>query len=103
MIKNKPANIKMTQKFFLLLTVAMALLVSFTLPNLAADKVDKTFEATLNGLHLVIDGNSGSILKMSYPGVGTIMDSKPDQAGMIDLAYPIKEFEVLRLASRFSQ
>ncbi|MFA5816175.1 MAG: hypothetical protein WC865_11195, partial [Bacteroidales bacterium] len=42
-------------------------------------------------------------LKMSYPGVGTIMDSKPDQAGMIDLAYPIKEFEVLRLASRFSQ
>jgi hypothetical protein len=70
---------------------------------LATAQRNKTKEATLNGLHLVLDANSGSILKMSYAGAGTIMDSKSDLAGMIDLAYPVKEFEVLRLASRFSQ
>lgn len=85
------------------LTIALALVVISTFQCLATAQENKTKEATLNGLHLILDANSGSILKMSYPGAGTIMDSKPDLAGMIDLAYPVKEFEVLRLASRFSQ
>jgi hypothetical protein len=85
----------------LLLAIVIAILP--LLPNLYAGNVGKSFEADLNGLHIVLDGNTGSILKMSYPGVGTLMDSKPGQAGMIDLAYPIKEFEVLRLASRYSE
>jgi len=85
------------------LMIALALVVIATFQCLAAEKEIKTKEATLNGLHLLLDANSGSILKMSYPGAGTIMDSKPDLAGMIDLAYPVKEFQVLRLASRFSQ
>jgi len=85
------------------LTIALALVVISTFQCFAAEKENKTKEATLNGLHLLLDANSGSILKMSYPGAGTIMDSKPDLAGMIDLAYPVKEFQVLRLASRFSQ
>jgi len=94
---------KIMRKYSLLITITIGLFVCSILTNLAADKVDKTYDATLNGLHLVIDGNTGNILKMSYPGVGTILESKPDQAGMIDLAYPIQEFEVLRLASRYSQ
>lgn len=93
----------MMQKFLHIITMTFGLFIGSTLPNLAADKVDQPLDTTLNGLHLVVDGNTGSILKMSYPGVGTILESKSDQAGMIDLAYPIQEFEVLRLASRYSQ
>lgn len=93
----------MAQKSFSSLTIAIALVFISALPGFGTDKIDKTVEATLNGLNIVLDRNTGSILKMSYPGVGTILDSKPENAGIIDLAYPIKEFEVLRLASRFSQ
>ena len=90
-----------SQKRIFGLTLAIVLISNLT--NLNAGNLDKALEADLNGLHLVLDENTGSILKMSYPGVGTLMDTNPGQAGMIDLAYPIKEFEVLRLASRYSQ
>ena len=62
----------------------------------------KTVEATLNGLTIKLDSETGGILKMSYDGPGTMLEASPDETGMIDLAYPIKEFEPLRLASRFS-
>jgi hypothetical protein len=70
--------------------------------RLSAGDVSKNQEAELNGLHLVIDGNTGCILKMDYPGVGSLLEAKPGLAGMIDLAYPIPDFEVLRVASRYS-
>src|SRR3989339_1024968 len=93
----------MLRKSILLLLATAAILIISTWANMASGKVDKALVATLNGLQIVIDGNTGGILKMSYPGVGTILESKPHQAGIIDLAYPIKVFEVLRLASRYSQ
>lgn len=86
-----------------LLALTFATVVFSILPNLSAKNVFKTCEADLNGLHLVLDANTGGILKMSYPGVGLLIESQPGQAGMIDLAYPIKEFEVLRLASCYSE
>ena len=39
---------------------------------------------------------------MSYPGVGTMLDTPARDAGIVDLACPIKAFEPLRLAPRFS-
>ena len=60
-------------------------------------------KANLNGLEFVFDAESGSILSMSYPGTGILLQTTPDSAGMVDLAYPVKEFEPLRLASRFSK
>ncbi len=86
-----------------LLRLAIAWLIISTPACLASQVVKPPLEATLNGLHLVIDGNTGGILKMSYPGAGTILESKAGGAGMLDLAYPVKEFEVLRLGSRHSQ
>ncbi|MHB1001324.1 MAG: hypothetical protein ACYC27_18945 [Armatimonadota bacterium] len=64
--------------------------------------MSKTVEANLNGLQLSIDAKTGGIVKMSYPGPETMIDASPGETGMIDLAYPIKQFEPLRLASRFS-
>ncbi len=39
---------------------------------------------------------------MSYPGVGAMLDTPARDAGIVDLAYPIKAFEPLRLAPRYS-
>lgn len=57
---------------------------------------------TLNGLKITIDKQTGSILEFDYPGPGKMLEAKTDKAGIIDLAYPIPEFEPLRLASRYS-
>lgn len=88
-------------KYRFLKTVCCLVLttVSLTLP---AQRAERPLKATLNKLQLEIDGNTGCILRMSYPGVGTILESKADYAGMIDLACPVKEFEVLRMGSRHS-
>ena len=40
---------------------------------------------------------------MSYPATGVMLQSTRDSAGIVDLAFPVKEFEPLRLASRFSK
>jgi hypothetical protein len=64
---------------------------------------ESEIEATLNGLHLTIDAKTGSIVGMSYPGVGKMLEASAEQASIIDLAYPIKELESLRLASRYSE
>src|SRR5690348_14692787 len=59
-------------------------------------------EALLNGLTITLDQDTGGILKLQYDGPGTMLESSPQRAGMIDLAYPAERFEPLRLASRFS-
>lgn len=65
-----------------------------------ASKVVKT---TLNGANLVFDAQTGSLVSLSYPGPGTMIDATPEKASLLDLAYPVKDFEPLRLASRFSK
>jgi len=57
----------------------------------------------LNGIELGIDQQTGSLRYMSSALTGVILDATGDQSGLLDLAYPIKEFVPLRLASRFSQ
>lgn len=64
--------------------------------------MSKNIEANLNGLRLAIDSETGCIMKMSYSNAGTMIDASKDECGIIDLAYPIKKFEPLRLAARFS-
>lgn len=60
-------------------------------------------EVTLNGLKISIDNQTGSIRGLEYPGPGKILEARPERAGLIDLAYPLPEFEALRLASRYSK
>jgi hypothetical protein len=61
-----------------------------------------TVEVDLNGLLVTIDEKSGSLLRLAYPGVGPMLEAPPERASLIDLAYPVPEFEPLRLATRFS-
>ena len=60
-------------------------------------------EVDLNGLGVVLDEKSGSLLRLSYPGIGTILEAAPGSGSLIDLAYPVPDFEPLRLAPRFSE
>lgn len=90
---------------------SISLLSSFILAALCAasscggDTVSETpneVRATLNGLAITLDGSTGSITRLEYPGVGALLEAPTDRAGMVDLAYPVKDFEPLRLASRYS-
>jgi hypothetical protein len=58
--------------------------------------------AVLNRLQIDIDSRSGSILKLSYPGAGTILETTPEKAGILDLACPLADFEPFRLGSKYS-
>lgn len=75
----------------------------FIMDGLCAQGQIGVVKAKLNGLEFVFDKQTGSILKMSYPATGIMLQTVPDSAGILDLAYPVKEFEPLRMASRFSK
>ena len=85
-------------------TSLLAGLIASLLPTFAATGADVgTIEATLNGLRITFDGETGSILELEYPGPGKIIDTTPEYAGLVDLAYPCEDFEPLRLAPRYSR
>lgn len=79
-----------------------SLLWLITQPQAQALATD-TFEFSLNELHFVIDKASGNILSLSSPKVGTFLEASPERGSIIDLAFPIKEFQPLRLAARYSK
>ena len=60
-------------------------------------------KANLNGLEIEFEKYSGSIVSLSYNGVGHMLDTEVQEASVLDMAYPITKFEPLRLASRFSK
>jgi hypothetical protein len=74
----------------------------FSAPSQAAEKPAAAVTATLNGLSVVLDERTGSILSLTSPGAGEMLRTTPDCASILDLAYPLPQFEPLRLASRFS-
>lgn len=57
----------------------------------------------LNGLAITLDPLTGTITKLEHPEAGVLLEVTPDKAGLIDVAWPLKAFEPLRLASRFTQ
>jgi hypothetical protein len=62
-----------------------------------------THRLQINELELGIDEKTGSLVDMGYPATGVILESPAEAAGLLDLAYPVRTFLPLRLASRFSQ
>ncbi|HEX2924618.1 MAG TPA: hypothetical protein VHS28_11410 [Chloroflexota bacterium] len=89
-----------------LLVAAFALAASAAaIPAVGEESMDKSpqvVEAVLNGLKVTIDADTGSILRLYYPGPETMLESTPERASIIDLAYPVAQFEPFRLASRYS-
>lgn len=84
-------------------TVGLGLLALFLGAEPAILAGPASVKARLNGVELEFDGESGGLLRMAYPGVGNLLVAAPDRSSLIDLAYPHKDFEVLRLAARYSR
>lgn len=59
-----------------------------------------TMKVTLNGLEFELDKQSGAIRGMSYKGPGTLLKAEASEAGLVDVAYPLEQFEPLRLSAR---
>lgn len=59
--------------------------------------------ATLNGLEITLDSATGAILRLDYPGPGNLVCADATEAGLVDVAYPLEQFEPLRLAARHSR
>jgi hypothetical protein len=71
--------------------------------EITKSETEKSVKVTLNGLQITFDKNTGSILEMFYPSVGKFLETSTQNASILDMAYPVEEFEPLRLASRFSR
>jgi len=87
-----------------LTTVAAAILAALG-PAQAGEPQQKgpgTLTATFHKLKIELDGRTGSLLRIGHPGPGTVLETTAEHASLIDLAYPIEDFEPLRLASRYS-
>ena len=63
----------------------------------------ETRTVRLNNLKLGIDERTGSLVRLSYPATGVILQAPAESVGLVDLAYPLDSFAALRLASRFSR
>ncbi len=77
--------------------------VGFSQGNVPEQTKQEIVEASLNGLKITIDANTGSIIKLQREGGVVMLEADPEYAGLIDLAYPVREYDPLRLASRFSE
>jgi hypothetical protein len=59
-------------------------------------------KVTFNRLEIGIDDKNGAIVSLSYPGVGEILATEPEAAGLLDVAFPLANYVPMRLATRFS-
>lgn len=84
-----------------IMTKTLAMMLAAVLAGGAV--MGDTVKAALNGLRVEFDRESGALVKMSYPGAGTMLDARPGEATLIDLAYPIDAFQPLRLGARWSR
>lgn len=60
---------------------------------------ETTRTVVLNGLHVTLDTRTGAIRRLEYPGPGMLLDADADEAGLVDVAYPLEAFEPLRLSA----
>jgi hypothetical protein len=83
------------------LTAALSTSAPLAFANGSTDRGN--VEVVLNGLKIVIDGDSGGLLRLMSETTGELLAASRDRAGMVDVAFPLPDFEPLRLASRYSR
>lgn len=73
------------------------------LPAATTRAADADVMLESNGLVIRVDRTTGNLLGLTYAPVGVVLDAQPGNGGMVDVAYPMAEAPVLRLASGFSR
>jgi hypothetical protein len=63
---------------------------------------EEFYKTRLNGVDLWFNQQTGSLEYFSS-STGVVLEASREQSGLVDLAYPTREFTPLRLASRFSK
>jgi len=81
--------------------VQVAALVALIFAGLAPAREVRSLR--FNGLDMGIDEQTGSLIYLSFGATGPILEAPPEAAGLLDVAYPVRVFTPLRLASRFSK
>ncbi len=81
----------------------IALIAAGSLVAGALDTGDAAYKIRLNRVDLGFDRQTGDLVYLSSPATGVILEGTLEHSGLLDLAYPTKEFTPLRLASRFSK
>ncbi len=81
---------------------ATILVLAFSSPTRCEEAATHDVSLKLNDLQIVLDGRTGAIRRLEYPGPGVLLDADAAEAGLVDAAYPIEQFEPLRLSARYS-
>ncbi len=84
------------------IALAAALLIGAPLYADDAKSGPSVVTATLNGLEIGINARTGGIVRLSYPGPGTMLDTIGQSAGIVELICAVKGTPPLRLGSRYS-
>ena len=83
-------------------TYLVQLLCLLTIVEAARGAEGSVCKTRLNGVDLWLDRETGSIVNLSSPATGVLLEATRERSGLLDVAYPVSEFTPLRLASRFS-
>lgn len=59
-------------------------------------------EFECNGLVIGVNDSTGGICRLFHPATGDLLRAPPESAGLLDVAYPLKAFEPLRLGTQHS-
>ncbi|MCL5103415.1 MAG: hypothetical protein M1133_04795 [Armatimonadetes bacterium] len=62
-----------------------------------------TMTLDLNGVKIGLDEQTGGVVSLSCERTGTVLKADSQSAGLLDVAYPVRSFAALRLATRFSK
>ena len=63
---------------------------------------DDIVQIELNETKVILDAETGGILKLEHAETGVMLETDAPNASVVDLAYPVDQFEPLRLAARYS-
>jgi hypothetical protein len=83
--------------------ILIELLCITLLSTVAGGAEENRFKININGMDLWFDRQTGSLEYLASPATGVLLDGTQQRSGLLDVAYPTKEFTPLRLASRFSK
>ncbi|MBI2432206.1 MAG: hypothetical protein HYV26_04990 [Candidatus Hydrogenedentes bacterium] len=95
-------NVIQVSSEFLIQARLIFLAIAALLPCVSGLAEPQPFHAQLRGLDLRIHPETGGLLEMTYAGL-KLLEAAPEEASLLDMAWPAFGFEPLRLGTRYSK